>query len=188
MSAFEYFVVLSSLILGLGIAQILQGFSDLVAHYDKIRFSIVHTVYAVVVFIIHLQDWWYTYQYSMQIESWTFLLSISLLSFHIVLFLQARILFPTGQRSGETDMVAYFAENWRLLYFLGSITVLHSIISNIFLSGYSFVEQIHLIVYFLVYQTFIFFRIQNFYAHVTFVSLQLVVAIIAIATDTNSIM
>ena len=58
MEAFEYFVVMSSLILGLGIAQILMGFSDLVAHYKEVKFSLTHSIYAVVVFLIHLQDWW----------------------------------------------------------------------------------------------------------------------------------
>ncbi|MFY0625016.1 MAG: hypothetical protein JXR07_01895 [Reichenbachiella sp.] len=183
MEAFEYFVVMSSLILGLGIAQILMGFSDLIAHYSQVRFSLTHIIYAIVVFIIHLQDWWYSYQYSLQIENWTFLLTIGLFTFHIILFLQARILFPTGARSQETDMVKYFGENWRLLYSLGSLTVLISIIKNLTLSNHTLIEIWPQPLYLAIYLAFILLNVKNYYAHVTFVTLQLMIWIIIIATD-----
>lgn len=183
MEAFEYFVVMSSLILGLGIAQILMGFSDLVAHYKEVKFSLTHSIYAVVVFLIHLQDWWYSYQYSLQIENWTFILSISLFSFHIILFLQARILFPTGSRSLETNMINYFGENWRLLYSLGCISVIISILKNIFISNISFIEVSPLFLYTGLYLVFIIFNIKSFYAHLTFVTFQLIAWIFFIALD-----
>jgi len=183
MDAFEYFVVMSSLILGLGIAQILMGFSDLVAHYQKVKFSLTHIIYAIVVFIIHLQDWWYSYQYSVQVENWTLLLALFLLSFHIVLFLQARILFPTGSRSHETDMVKYYGENWRLLYSLGSIAIVLAILKNIFLSGLTIGENYLQLIYLGAYIVFIVLNVKNFYAHVIFVTLQLMIWILVIVSD-----
>lgn len=189
MEAFEYFVVLSSLILGLGITQILTGVSDLVADWKKVQFSITHGIYAVVVFIIHLQDWWYSYQYSLLIEEWKFVQVLGLLTFHIVLFLQARILFPTGSRAGETDMIKYYGENWRMLYGLGSITVLISIWQNVVFSNFpvfSFdLETGNLFqwIYFAIYIGFILSKTKNFYAHVIFVTLQLVVWIGLVVND-----
>ena len=185
MEAFEYFVVLSSLILGLGITQILMGFSDLVAHHKQVKFSLAHIIYAIVVFIIHLQDWWYSYQYSLLIEEWTFLIALFMLTFHIVLFLQARILFPTGSRSKETDMVRYFGENWRLLYFLGLLVVIISILQNVIISGHSWTDESTLlsIPFALSYLAFIIFNIKNYYAHLTFVTILLAIWIIVVIND-----
>lgn len=183
MEAFEYFVVLSSLILGLGITQILMGFSDLIAHYKNVNFSLVHAIYAVVVFIIHLQDWWYSYQYSILIEEWTFMTALFLMSFHIVLFLQARVLFPTGSRSKETDMVKYFGENWKLLYFLGSLSVIISILQNVFITGHSWLEVAPFLLFIATYWGLIFFDIKNEVVHLTFVTLLLIVWIFLIVLD-----
>ncbi len=183
MDAFEYFVVMSSLILGLGIAQILMGFSDLIAHYKSVKFSVTHTIYAIVIFIIHIQDWWYSYQYSIQVKEWILVLAILLLSFHIVLFLQARVLFPTGSRVQETDMVVYFGENWRLLYFLGAITVAISILQNIFISNIPLSETWQFFLFLGAYMVFIIFKIKNYYAHLSFVAILLAVWIIVIVTD-----
>ncbi len=183
MEPFEYFVVLSSIILGLGMAQILMGFSDMIANYEKIRFSFPQIIYAVVIFIIHLQDWWYSYQYSILIKEWTFVKSLFLLSFHIVLFLQARVLFPTGSRSQDLDMVKYFNENWKLLYFLGSITVIISILTNVFISGHTFLETAPFLLFIATYWALIFFDIKNENVHLTFVTLLLIVFLFIIVGD-----
>ena len=183
MEPFEYFVVLSSIILGLGMAQILMGFSDMIANYQKITFSFPQMIYAVVIFIIHLQDWWYSYQYSVLIKEWTFMKSLFMLSFHVVLFLQARVLFPTGSRSQDIDMVRYFHENWKLLYYLGSITVVISILQNVFISGHSLIEAAPLSLFALTYWGLIFLDIKSETVHLKFVTILLIIFIFYTVVD-----
>lgn len=183
MEPFEYVVVLTSIILGLGIAQILMGFSDIVAHWEQTRFCAPHAIYALVVFLIHIQDWWFSYQYSFDVQEWTLQLVLGILLFPIILFLQARLLFPTGTRRNETDMVKYFDDQWRLLYILGMITVLISIWQNQNFSDIPMQEQIPLLVYILVYMVFIIGNIRNHIAHTIFASLQLIAFIVYIITD-----
>lgn len=173
MEPFEYVVVLTSLILGLGIAQILMGVSDILSHWKQIKFSLPLNVYIVVVFLIHIQEWWINYQYSKELMAWTLPVVLAILIFPILLFLQARMLFPTGSRSNETDMDAYFKDQWRWLYSLGFLTVLVSIWHNLYLSHSPLLDQFPLAVYALSYFGFIVLNVKNQTAHKVFVILQL---------------
>lgn len=173
MEPFEYIVVLSSLILGLGITQILTGVSDLLAQYKVVKFSVSHSIYILIVFIIHIQEWWYSYQYSIQIEVWTLPTAMSIMLFPIILFLQARLLFPTGGRTNDTDMVAYYGENWRWLFSFGAVTIIISIWHNITFSGFSIFDQEPQLAYLTAYIVFIAFNIKGFYPHLVFLILQL---------------
>lgn len=187
MEPFEYVVVLTSLILGLGIAQILMGSSDIISHWREVKFSLPHGIYILVVFLIHIQEWWINYQYSKELMAWTLPVVLSIVIFPILLFLQARMLFPTGVRREETDLDAYFKDQWRGLYFLGALTVVVSIWHNLFLSHYPLVDQIPLFIYLLAYFYFIGLRIKNQTAHTIFVTLQLLAQIAFIAFENGAL-
>ncbi|MEO9967528.1 MAG: hypothetical protein ABJF11_17155 [Reichenbachiella sp.] len=188
MEPFEYVIVLISLILGLGLAQLLNGVADMLAQYRKTNFSTAHTIFIVVIFLVFIQDWWYSYQYSKEIEQWTLPIVLALLSFPIVLFLLARFLFPTGSRSTETDMVAYFAENWRWLYALFMSTIVISIIQNIYISGFSVIEQIPLFAYLTWYIVFIALDIKKMKYHNGFMVAQLILWLFFIGVVDNGML
>lgn len=86
MEPFEFVVVLTSLILGLGISQILIGVSNAISNFRKIKWSLPHAMVVLVVFIMHIQEWWINYQYSKEITSWTLPMVLSLLIYPILLF------------------------------------------------------------------------------------------------------
>ncbi len=183
MDPFEYIVVLTSLILGLGIAQILRGIADVVAHWKQVRFSAAQMIYAVVVFIIHIQDWWINYEYSMIPRTWTLFDVLIVLIFPILLFIQARMLFPTGSRSNETDMVLYWDDQWKWLYGIGISYVLVSIWHNIHFSQLPLIDSILQILYVVVFLTFIIGNIRKHTYHTIFAIAQLIAWIILIAAD-----
>ncbi|UXP34032.1 hypothetical protein N6H18_08760 [Reichenbachiella agarivorans] len=175
MEPFEYVVIMTSLILGLAMAQILNGVADMVAHYSKTKFSFAHTILIVIIFFVAIQDWWYSYQYSKQIEVWTIPIVLAILSFPILLFIEARILFPTGSRSQETDMDRYFYENWKWIYSLFAMTIGISILQNVFFSGFTLLDQVPLMIYAGVYLLFIFGDFKNKLFHDVFMVAQLFV-------------
>ncbi len=59
-SAFEYVTVLISIILGLGITQILTGIADLFQKSDRVKFYWPHILWVLFVLILHIQEWWVT--------------------------------------------------------------------------------------------------------------------------------
>ncbi|UXX80054.1 hypothetical protein N7E81_02905 [Reichenbachiella carrageenanivorans] len=188
MEPFEYVIVLISIILGLGIAQLLNGIADMLAQFKKTKFSVAHSIFVVVLFFVFFQDWWYTFQYSREIEQWSQFIVLALVSFPIALFMLARFMFPTGSRSQETDMYAYFSENWRWLYAIFASTILISIVQNITISGYTFTEQIPLMLYFTWYVVFISLNIQNQKYHNAFQIAQLLLWIYFFAGVDNGML
>ncbi|MEO9805817.1 MAG: hypothetical protein ABJF04_21345 [Reichenbachiella sp.] len=185
MDPFEYVIVLISLILGIGIAQLLNGLADMLAQYKKVKFSTAHTIYILIIFLVFIQDWWYSYQYSKQINAWTLPIVMALLSFPIFLYLLARFLFPTGSRSQETDMVTYFSENWRWLYSFFVSTIVISILQNVYISGLTWKENMPHFCYMGVYLIFIVGNFKNMRYHNVFMILQLIQWIVLFAVDKN---
>ncbi len=142
MDPFEYFVVLQSLILGLGIAQLLTGAADVISNAKNTKLGLAHTLFVLVVFLMHLQEWWYSYQYIFEIKEWTSPLIMFLLVYPILLFLLARMLFPTGLRSHENDLEKYYYDQWKPMFVVMFLIVLMSLLQNVFISGFDWSSQI----------------------------------------------
>lgn len=183
MEPFEYIVMLTSLILSLGIAQILNGIADMFANFKKVKFSYAHTVLTVVIFLVYIQDWFYTYFYAQQIQEWNLPTILYNMAFPIILFIESRFLFPTGSRVQETDMEAYFFENWRIIYSLFAVTIGLSIIANLTFSGYTLMDQIPLFIYLAVYLMYIILNVKDKMIHNVFVTLQLIAWIAFVFLD-----
>lgn len=180
MEPFEYVIAFTSIILGLGITQILTGVSDIVADWDNVKFSTPHSLYILVVFLIHIQDWWWTYSMQEIVEVWTIAKVISILSFPIILYLQARMLFPTGGRQMEKDLKFYFEDRWKWMYGLGMASVVASAWNNIMISKLDAYLQIPQIMYFSAYLIFLVLDVKKEIYHTAFVVLQLIFISIAI--------
>lgn len=187
MDPFEYIVVLTSLILGLGIAQILTGVADILSHIRHIKVSIPHALYVVVIFLIHIQEWWINYQYSKDVKVWTLYIILCVLIFPILLFLQARMLFPTGLQSQEKDLNKYYNDQWRWLFSIGALTVVVSIWQNMFIQNLGFVDNLPIIVYLLIYLVFIFLNVTHKWLHIAFGIIQLIGWLIYIAVDDTAL-
>ena len=142
MDPFEYFIVLQSLILGLGIAQLLTGAADAISNLRNVKLGFAHTLMVLIVFSMHFQEWWYSYEYTHEIEEWTSPLVMFLLVYPILLYLLARMLFPTGLRSHENDLEEYYFDQWKPLFLVMFAIVVMSYLQNVFISGWAPSSQI----------------------------------------------
>ena len=59
-SAFEYVTVLISIVLGLGITQILTGVADLIHQSKRVRVYWPLMIWVLLVLVMHVQEWWVT--------------------------------------------------------------------------------------------------------------------------------
>jgi|GEM_PF-589198 len=175
MEPFEYYVVLSSLILGLGIAQILTGVADIVSDLKNVKLEAAHSAMIFNVFLLHIQEWWYSYQYIFEIKVWSLPLVFFLLIYPILLFLLARMLFPTGLRSHETDLEEYFFDQWKWLYSVILAIIITSFLQNIIVSGWAITSQIPQYVMTLLFTGFITLKVENKRAHRIF---QIIISIL----------
>ena len=132
MSPFEFVTVLISIILGLGITQIMSGVADLIHQWKQVRLYWPHVLWIVLVFILHVQDWWLLYQLR-GITAWQLPMFLFQVLYPISLFILARILFPSPAETNATDMKAYYLTHYRKLFVLVIILSFLSALENMFI-------------------------------------------------------
>lgn len=120
MSLFEFLMVLVSIIIGLGIAEILKGIAQLFRHRDSISIFWVHIVLIIFVFTALLQQWWEIWGLHDVID-WTFAGLLLMLSGPIGLFLIAHLLFP--QQLRNADFEDYYFGAMHPIWWLAILTV-----------------------------------------------------------------
>ena len=89
----EYVAVLTSIIIGLGIAHLLHGVARLIQHPETERVYWVHLCWVAYVFLTLVFWWWWEFSLG-SIEGWTFQLYIFIVFYAVVMFLLASIMFP----------------------------------------------------------------------------------------------
>ncbi|MBC7935174.1 MAG: hypothetical protein H7Y86_07430 [Rhizobacter sp.] len=146
-SAFEYVSILVSIILGLGITQILSSFSDLLYHYKEIKFYWPHTLWILFILFLNIQDWFITYQLKDKLE-WSLPELFFILLYPITLFIAAKMLLPANESDKGTDMKLYYRSHYPVIFFIIAVAVFISILFNVFLLEKSWLQQLLLLVFF----------------------------------------
>lgn len=185
MDPFEYVVVITSLITGLGIAQILTGLADIISQVKKIKLSIPLLLLIATTFLNHVQEWFYNYQYATLVDEWTLKTIMGLLIYPILLYVLARMLFPTGLRSQETDLEAYYFDQWPGFFIINILSVVVSIFHDFYISKIGLIDQTPKFVLIGSFLLFLVFRIQNKTAHLVF-QLLLLIGILAFLLVTDA--
>lgn len=140
-SAFEYMSILVSIILGLGITQVLSSFSDLLYHYKDVKFYWPHTLWVFFILFLHIQDWFITYQLKDKVE-WSLPELSFILLYPITLFISVKMLLPANESDKDTDMRKYYFSHYPIIFLIVAIAVFISIIFNVLLLGKEWAQQI----------------------------------------------
>lgn len=145
-SAFEYVSILVSIILGLGVTQILSAFSDLLYHYKKVKFYWPHTLWIVFVLFLHIQDWFITYQLKDR-AVWHLPELLFILLYPVSLFCVAKMLLPTNEREEQNDMKQFYKSQYPLIFIIVGISIFISILFNYFFLRQRVFQQGPLIIF-----------------------------------------
>jgi len=95
MSSFEFLSVLLSVVVGLGMANMLTGVGRLLHMRRSIRFSVAHLMWSLFVFVMMVVFWWTVVFGYRDWEDWNILLFVFILMYGMFLFLLSAILYPT---------------------------------------------------------------------------------------------
>jgi hypothetical protein len=110
-SAFDYLAVLLSIVLGLGITQLLTGFASLARARDRTRVYWPALMQMAVVFLIHVQVWWALFGLR-GIAHWTFAQFLVVLMQPVTVYMMAAFITPEVSAEGAVDLRgAYFREH-----------------------------------------------------------------------------
>jgi hypothetical protein len=93
MDIFEYIAVLTSIIIGLGITQLLRGLARLIQNPGHYQTYWVHLLWVAAMFFNMVFWWWWEFRLG-SIESWTFLLYSFVVLYAFVFYLACALLSP----------------------------------------------------------------------------------------------
>jgi hypothetical protein len=130
-SAFEYVTILISIILGLGITQVLSAVADAFYHASKIRFYLPHLLWVIILLFLHIQDWFVLYELK-NYPVWKLPTFLFISLYPITLFIIAKLLFPPITGEHAVDLKEFYLNNFPKIFFLFCICILLSIGYNLY--------------------------------------------------------
>lgn len=133
MEPFEYLSVLVSIILGLGITQLLGGFGRWLEQRSTFRAHGPAIAWAGFILIVHVQTWWSMFDMR-HAPDWTFLQFSIVLLQPAVLYLLAILALP-GAGSAERDLRANFYIQRRWFFGLFMFLLVVSIVKDLVRTG-----------------------------------------------------
>lgn len=123
MHAFKYLSVLISIVLGLGITQLLSAFARWLELRAEVKPYGPAALWAAFLMLVSVQTWWAMFGLR-ESTSWTFLQFAMVLTQPMLLFLLTTLALP-GPASAERDLKAWFFRHrvWFFSLFLGLLAV-----------------------------------------------------------------
>lgn len=115
MSDFEYISVLLSIILGLGITQLLSGIARLVRDGRALAPAWWLMVMVATLLLAHFQVWWVSFGWR-HVQEWTYFSYAAFMILPALLFLLAYLVFPADLRLDGAELVDEFVARRRPYY------------------------------------------------------------------------
>lgn len=134
MDAFSYLSVLLSIILGLAITQILQGFRDLMQARLRLRLYWPSLLWAFTLLVICVQEWWAMFGWR-NYRPWTFGGFSLMLAQTVATYLIAALALPDVRGDEPIDLRAYYYANHRWFFLMLAIALAISVLKDLVLSG-----------------------------------------------------
>lgn len=145
-SPFEYSSILVSIILGLGITQLLSAFTDLLYNHKNVTYYWPQTGWMLFILFLHIQDWFITYQLKDKPE-WKLTEMLFVLLYPVSLFIAAKLLLPSNDKEESRNMKTYYMSQFPLLFTVMTISILLSVVFNTWLLAESLLAQVPLLVF-----------------------------------------
>lgn len=132
MDTFSYLSVLFSVILGLALTEILQGFRRLIVARHKVIMYPPLLIWMGLVLLVVVQDWWAMFGLR-EVQNWTFLEYGAVLLLVTLLYLVAGLSVPEPEDNGQIDMEKTYFSHARWFFGLFCAAIVASL-----LKGYAF--------------------------------------------------
>jgi len=118
-SEFEFVSVLISMVVGLGITQVLRGVAQVVHEREQAPIDQVHMVWTAFVSLNLVLNWWVLFTWGDHAE-WSFTLFLSLIGWVVTMYLPVVFLYPPRKSASESWATVY-ASNRQ--WFLGAFVL-----------------------------------------------------------------
>ncbi len=134
MDEWGYLSVIVSIILGLGITQLLQGISELINERQRVRFYWPAAGWAALLLIVNVQAWWAMFGLRNR-HTWTFLQFSTVLMEVILLYLVAALALPNFGGQDVIDLRANYFKHRSWFFGCIVLMLLDSLLKSIVVGG-----------------------------------------------------
>jgi phosphatidylglycerophosphate synthase len=135
LDAFGYLSVLLSIIIGLGVTQLLTGFGRVIRHRDRVRMDWLPLLWAIVLLVIFVQVWWSMFGLRLQRE-WSFGGFLLILAQTCALYLMAAVLLPEQVEAESIDLAAHYDRQHRWFFSFLVVALIISLAKDRVISGH----------------------------------------------------
>ena len=117
MTAFEYFSVALSFVLGLGLTRLLLGALYVFRVRERQTVHWIPVLWAASIFLFQIQYWWAIFELKDLVVAWTHGVFVTLLVLALLLFVAGALVLPASDDHAKDDLHEYFQEDgrWALL-------------------------------------------------------------------------
>lgn len=135
MDAFSYLSVLLSIILGLAIAQVLQGYRALILARGRVRLSATPLIWSAVVLFAAVQAWWASFGLRDH-ETWNFGTFAVILLQMALLYMQAAVVLPDPPENEAIDLADHHDRHRRAFFGFLLAGIVASLLKDLLLDGH----------------------------------------------------
>jgi hypothetical protein len=132
--AFSYLSVLLSIILGLAVQQVLQGYRSLILSRQRISFYAPPLIWSVIMLAMVAQHWWASFGLAGRSE-WSFGLFATILIQTALIYMMAAIVLPDVPADERVDLRDHYYREAPAFFGLGAATVVWSLFRDYMLYG-----------------------------------------------------
>jgi hypothetical protein len=104
---FDYLSVLISIVLGLGLTELLSNVHRLIQARDRVTFHWLPLLWSGLIFVMLVQWWWAAFGLHRQLE-WNFFFFLLILLIPVLMYLTAASVLPTIEPEKTYDLRAYY--------------------------------------------------------------------------------
>ena len=134
MDAFGYLSVLISIILGLGVTQLLTGIGRLIQGRGRVTPYMPSVVWAGLLLLVHVQTWWTMFGLR-GVEAWTFAGFLVVLLQPAILYLLSALVLPDLNGPEQVDLRENYHDQARWFFGLFILLLVVSLAKDLVLSG-----------------------------------------------------
>ena len=134
MDAFSYLSVLLSIIIGLGVTQLLTATGRLIRHRDRVRIDWLPILWALMMLVVFVQAWWSMFGLR-NVREWTFTSFLLVLAQTCTLYMMAAVVLPEQVEGDHVDLPEHYDRQHRWFFGFFIATLVISITKDLVING-----------------------------------------------------
>jgi len=129
---YSHIAVLVSIVIALGMAELVTAWGDLLRNRQVVTFYWTHAFWTVFILVMMIQFWWGFWNFNSN-ESWTIISLTTLVFQNLLVVLTAQMLAPKIAAGQPANMKEFFYSNSKLFFLLAAMMLVCLTLNDIFL-------------------------------------------------------